>query len=195
MSVTAFATQPLPTHAKSWALPLAVAVLLLILVLPTPEGLPVAGQRILAVFGFAVVVWVTEALDYAVSAIVISALMAFLLGMSPNPAKPQALLGTVQGLTMSVTGFSNTALILVAAALFLAAAMTITGLDRRIALFILSHVGTAHQPSGDRRHPGGHRAELPGAQRHRARRRGDPDHAGHRRSPSAWKSAAGSPHW
>ena len=52
------------------------------------------------------------------------------------------MLGTVQGLTMAVAGFGNTALILVAAALFLAAAMTITGLDRRIALRILSLVGT-----------------------------------------------------
>src|ERR1700758_1293669 len=110
MSVTTFATQPLPTRAKSWALPLAVAVLLLVLVLPPPDGLPVAGQRVLAVFGFAVVVWVTEALDYAVSAIVISGLMAVLLGISPDPAKPAAMMGTTQGLTLAVSGFGNTAL-------------------------------------------------------------------------------------
>jgi anion transporter len=42
---------------------------------------------------------------------------------------------------MAMSGFSNTALTLVAAALFLAAAMTITGLDRRIALMILLRVG------------------------------------------------------
>jgi hypothetical protein len=35
----------------------------------------------------------TEALDYAVSAVVIAALMAFLLGLSPNPANPKLLLG------------------------------------------------------------------------------------------------------
>ena len=51
------------------------------------------------------------------------------------------LMGTVQGLTIAMSGFGNTALTLVAAALFLAAAMTITGLDRRIALVILSRVG------------------------------------------------------
>ncbi len=148
MSATAIVTKsvqtgspPAQTGARLWGLLLAIAVLVLLLALPTPEGLPVAGQRVLAVFGFAVVVWVTEALDYAVSAIVIAALLAFLLGMSPDPAKPQALLGTVQGLTIAVSGFGNTALTLVAAALFLAAAMTITGLDRRIALAILSLVG------------------------------------------------------
>ena len=47
----------------------------------------------------------------------------------------------MQGLTIAVSGFGNTALTLVAAALFLATAMTITGLDRRIALAILSLVG------------------------------------------------------
>jgi solute carrier family 13 (sodium-dependent dicarboxylate transporter), member 2/3/5 len=127
--------------AKNWGLIAAIAVLVAILLLPTPAGLPVAGQRMLAVFGFAAVVWVTEAIDYAISAIVISALMAMLLGLSPNVANPKALYGTVQGLTMAMSGFGNTALTLVAAALFLAAAMGITGLDRRIALVVLRRVG------------------------------------------------------
>ncbi len=126
----------------NWGLILASAVLLAILLLPTPSALPLAGQRMLAVFGFAVIVWITDALDYAVSAIVISALMALLLGLSPNIANPSTLIGTVQGLTTAMSGFGNTALTLVAAALFLAAAMTITGLDRRIALIILARVGT-----------------------------------------------------
>jgi anion transporter len=117
-------------------------VLAAILLLPPSAGLPVAGQRMLAVFGFAVVVWITEALDYAISAVVISALMALLLGVSPDPTKPQTLIGSVQGLTTAMSGFANTALTLVAAALFLAAAMTVTGLDRRIALVVLSKVGT-----------------------------------------------------
>jgi len=127
--------------SSNWGLFLGIAVLAAVLLLPTPAGLPIAGQRMLAVFGFAVVIWMTEALDYAISAVVIAALMAFLLGTSPNIANPNALIGTVQGLTTAMSGFGNTALTLVAAALFLAAAMTITGLDRRIALVILSRVG------------------------------------------------------
>ena len=125
-----------------WGLVLGVAVLLAILLLPTPAGLSVAGQRMLAVFGFAVVVWVTDALDYAVSAVVIAALMAVLLGISPNVTNPNVLIGSVAGLTTAMSGFGNPALTLVAAALFLAAAMTVTRLDRRIALIILSRVGT-----------------------------------------------------
>ncbi len=131
-----------PTWLRSnWGVLLAVAALVVVLWLPTPEGLSIAGQRMLAVLAFAVIVWMTEALDYAVSAIVIAALMAFLLGLSPNPANPKVLLGTSAGLGLAFSGFANTALALVASALFLAAAMTSTGLDKRIALAILSRVG------------------------------------------------------
>jgi anion transporter len=128
--------------AMYWGLVAACAVLIGVLLLPTPDGLPVAGHRMLALLAFAVIVWMTEALDYAVSAVVIAALMAFLLGTAPNPANPATVMGTSAGLGIAFSGFANTALALVASALFLAAAMTATGLDKRIALIILSRVGT-----------------------------------------------------
>src|SRR6266851_2800615 len=131
------ASAPKPTWLRSnWGVLLAVAALVAVLWLPTPEGLSIAGQRMLAILAFAVIVWMTEALDYAVSAIVIATLMAFLLGLSPNPANPKVLLGTNAGLALAFSGFANTALALVASALFLAAAMTATGLDKRIAVAI-----------------------------------------------------------
>ena len=45
---------------------LLVAVLALIgvLLMPLPADLPVAGQRVLAILVFAVVVWITEAVSY-----------------------------------------------------------------------------------------------------------------------------------
>ena len=61
--------------ANNWGLLLAVAALICLLLLPTPAALPIAGHRMLAILVFAVIVWMTEALDYAVSAIVIAALM------------------------------------------------------------------------------------------------------------------------
>jgi solute carrier family 13 (sodium-dependent dicarboxylate transporter), member 2/3/5 len=128
--------------ANHWGLLAASIALIGVLLLPTPEALPVAGHRMLALLAFAVIVWMTEALDYAVSAVVIAALMAFLLGTAPNPANPATLLGTSAGLGIAFSGFANTALALVASALFLAAAMTATGLDKRIALVILARVGT-----------------------------------------------------
>src|SRR5471032_2949848 len=80
--------------ASNWSLLLAIAALVGVLLLPTPAGLPIAGHRMLAILVFAVIVWMTEAVDYAVSAIVVAALMAFLLGFSPNPANQNTLLGT-----------------------------------------------------------------------------------------------------
>lgn len=119
----------------------ALIALIGVMLLPTPQGLPAAGQIMLALLLFSVILWATEAVDYAISAVLITTLMAFMLGMAPNAAKPEAVLGTGPALTLALGGFANTALALVAAACFLSAAMTITGLDKRIALFILSRVG------------------------------------------------------
>src|SRR6185437_15183124 len=84
--------------AKNWGLLAGIVALAAVLMLPTPAGLPLAGQYMLAVFAFAVIVWVTEALDYAISAVVIAALMAILLGIAPNVANPKVLIGTAAGL-------------------------------------------------------------------------------------------------
>ena len=119
----------------------AFAALLAVLLMPAMPGLPPAGQVMLAVLAFAVLVWMTEALDYAVSAVVIGALMIFLLAYAPDAAKPGAIdMGTGAALGLALSGFSNSAVALVAAACFIAAAMTATGLDRRIALVVLSKV-------------------------------------------------------
>ena len=131
------------TPAKPFpvALIVAFAVALVIALLPQPDGLTVAGQRILAILAFAVIVWLTEALDYAVSSVVIVALMALALGAAPAGTEGAAL-GTAKALAKALAGFSNSALALVAAALFLSVAMTATGLDRRIAYRTLNQVGT-----------------------------------------------------
>ena len=144
------ATLPLPAPAplggsrqlvKNVGLFVALAALLAILWMPAPQGLPAAGQVMLAVLAFAVIVWMTEALDYSVSALVIGALMIFLLAYVPDAAKPAgAAMGTGPALGLALGGFSNSAVALVAAACFIAAGMTATGLDRRIALLVLSRV-------------------------------------------------------
>lgn len=126
---------------KKFGLVIALLVMLGIMALPTPADLPVAGHRMLAILVFSVIVWMTDTISYPVSAAVIMALMAFTLGVSPDPAKPAAMLGTSRALTIALGGFSNTALALVGGALFIAAAMMKTGLDKRIALVVLSKIG------------------------------------------------------
>lgn len=118
-------------------------VMIIMLYLPLPTDLPVAGHRMLAILMFAVVVWITEAVSYEISAIIITTLMAFLLGTAPMVQDSQTLYGTSSAISMALTGFSNPALALVVGALFIAAAMTFTGLDQRIALITLSKAGTS----------------------------------------------------
>lgn len=143
--MTAVNPTPGAAPAASWTqragLIAAVAALLLILALPAAQGLPRAGHVMLAILAFAVIVWMTEALDYAVSAIVIGALMIFGLAFAPDAAKPLGpAMGSAAALNLALSGFASSAVALVAAACFIAAAMTATGLDRRIALIVLSRV-------------------------------------------------------
>lgn len=118
-----------------------IAVLAAILLMPTPAGLSTAGHRMLGILVFSVIIWMSEAVSYPVSASIIMTLMAFLLGTAPNMDNPSVALGTSAGLKIALSGFSSTALALVGAALFIAAAMMKTGLDKRIALMVLSKIG------------------------------------------------------
>jgi len=134
-------SEPKGDLVKRAGLLAALAVLLAVLWMPPARGLPPAGQVMLAILAFAVIVWMTEALDYAVSSVAIGALMIFLLAHVPDAAKPTGGdMGTAAALGLALSGFSNSAVALVAAACFIAAAMTATGLDRRIALAVLSRV-------------------------------------------------------
>jgi solute carrier family 13 (sodium-dependent dicarboxylate transporter), member 2/3/5 len=121
---------------------LSIIVLVFILLLPIPEALPIAGKRALAVLAFAILLWVTEAVTYPVSAAFIIALLTILLGISPSLDGSEGLLGTKVSLEWALSGFSSAAVALVAGALFLSAAMQETGLDRRLALMVLSKVGS-----------------------------------------------------
>ena len=70
---------------KKYGFYIALIVLLGIIACPTPDGLSIAGQRMLGIMVFSVIVWATTAISYPVSAGVIIALMAVLIGFAPNP--------------------------------------------------------------------------------------------------------------
>ncbi|MGE8311804.1 MAG: SLC13 family permease, partial [Pseudomonas protegens] len=140
---TPLTTAPTAKAVLPIGLLIAVLAMVGVLLLPLPADLPVAGHRMLAILAFAVVVWISEAVSYEASAIMITALMAFLIGTAPTLQDPSQLYGSSAAIGLALTGFSNSALALVAGALFIAAAMTHTGLDRRIALVTLTRVGTS----------------------------------------------------
>ncbi|MGA9005820.1 MAG: DASS family sodium-coupled anion symporter [Xanthobacteraceae bacterium] len=131
------------TSIKFWGLLVGIAALAAIIAMPQPAGLSVAGQHMLGIFAFAVIIWMTEAVEYAASSIMLMALMAFLLGFAPDPVHPERALGTGAALSVTLDGFTNPAVALIAASLVIAAAMAITGLDRRLAFKVISLLGTS----------------------------------------------------
>lgn len=127
---------------KKYGLLLACITMAIIFMIPTPAELTVSGHRMLGILVFSVIIWITETVTYPVSATLIATLMLLCLGFSPDLAHPEKLMGTDTAVNMTFSGLSNSGTILVGAALFLAAAMMHTGLDKRIALYILSKVGS-----------------------------------------------------
>lgn len=130
------------TKAQNIVLVLAFLVLGIILALPSPDTLSTGGHRMIGILAFAIILWMSSAVSYPVSATIITALTALLLGFSPNPEAPAKLYGTSNALKLIISGFSSPAMVLVGAAMFISVAMRKTGLDRRIALNVLSAVGT-----------------------------------------------------
>ncbi|ASM39451.1 DASS family sodium-coupled anion symporter [Campylobacter sp. RM12327] len=135
-------SQQKPSLAKQYGLIFAILSMFIIWMLPNPSDLPIAGQRMIGILVFAIIVWMSECMSYPVSAFVILSLMAFGLGVAPSIENPQIMMGTSKAIKIALSGFSNSSWALVMAALFLSAAMIITGLDKRIALFVMSKIGT-----------------------------------------------------
>lgn len=136
-----------PQHKGTWDinylwLALGLIAMAIIWIMPTPDGLSVAGQRAVGILAFAVIVWVTEAVSYPVSALMIAGMIALGLGYAPPP-DPEVTenIGTNAGLRQAMNGLSTPANTLVLMALFLAAAMQVTNLHRRLALIVLKAVG------------------------------------------------------
>lgn len=122
---------------------IASLILLAALVMaPTPAGLSVAGQRVLAIMVFTIIMWITEAIPYNASAIFLTFALIIGMGFSPAQGVSGPLLGTGKAIPLALSGFSNSGWVFVAAGLFMAAAITATGLERRIAYGILKCVGT-----------------------------------------------------
>lgn len=127
---------------KSLMIVLGLAAMAAIMMMPTPAGLSVAGQRIIAIMVFTVFMWITEAIPYAVSAIALVFMTIIGLGFAPVQGVSGPLLGTGKAIPLAMSGFSNSGWVFVAAGLFMAAAIVSTGLEKRIAYLILRMVGT-----------------------------------------------------
>ena len=54
-----------------WGIGLAIAAVVVVLNLPTPDALPAEGQRLAAIFLAAIILWATEAIPIAVTALLL----------------------------------------------------------------------------------------------------------------------------
>ncbi|WP_085063369.1 DASS family sodium-coupled anion symporter [Staphylococcus aureus] len=112
---------------KPFWIVMSFIILIVVLLLPAPSSLPIMAKAVLAILAFAVIMWVTEAVSYPVSATLIIGLMILLLGFSPvqnlgeklgNPKSGSAvlagsdLLGTNHALTLAFSGFATSAVAL-----------------------------------------------------------------------------------
>lgn len=91
-------------------------------VLPTPEGLPYTGKMALAVGVFAIIIWVTSAVEGAISGIMI----VFLLAVT----KASSVAG-------AFAGYANTSVWLIVVGFIMAGIMEHVGLSKRIAIHLI----------------------------------------------------------
>jgi len=120
---------------------IALAIMLGLLAVGPFAGLTITGQRVFAFLVFIVYLWITEAVPFAVSGIIIVFGLILIMGNSPVKEANGVVMGTIKAIPIAMSGFSNPGWVLVAAGLFIAEAIRLTGLDRRIALNILHRVG------------------------------------------------------
>lgn len=99
----------------------------IILLRPEPAGLPPEGKRMAAIFLVALILWATEALPIAVTALLVIILQPIF---------------RVEELRTAFNAFMSPVFFFVIASFCLAEAIISSGLDRRFALWLLSRAGT-----------------------------------------------------
>lgn len=118
----------------------ALLAYLAVLMLPAPAGLSASGQVALGLLALVIILWISECVSPAASAIVLTGMAV--LGLMGKPlTEGGKAMSSADALGQMLSGYSSSAVLLVAGALFLAVALKLTGLDRRVALLVMSRVG------------------------------------------------------
>ena len=107
-----------------YSLLVAAAIFLVIFFMPTPTGLSVLGQRVLAIFALVVVLWITEPIPLPATAF-IPGILLFFLGIAKTP-------------TEAFASYANPAVFFIIGSLIIAQGLVKSGIGKRIALGFLS---------------------------------------------------------
>jgi sodium-dependent dicarboxylate transporter 2/3/5 len=124
---------------KKYGLLLAIAVGIAIWVLPTPASMTVIQHKLLAIFGGAVIAWITIGVNFAVSTFAIVSLLYFWVGNADGKLnKAGALLRSAD---FAVGGFASSSLWLLVTGFVISIAMTRSGVAKRLALYMMRFLG------------------------------------------------------
>lgn len=119
---------PFIPSVRSFGLSLAVIVLAVGVVSPSPDGMTVEIRLVLTVFFFALILWLTKAIPYAVSS-VLSVTLLFALGVTDT-------------FDEAVIGYASTLVFFLFLLLLLGNAISKVKLDERVAKRLLSSQST-----------------------------------------------------
>ena len=123
---------------KKYGLVLALALGILIWLLPTPAGMTVTQHKLLTIFAVAVVLWITIAVNFAVSAFFVVSVLYFWVGNAAGSMKGGWL---VRDANFAVSGYGSSALFLLVTGFVISIAMTHSGVARRVALLMMKALG------------------------------------------------------
>ena len=126
MNISA-ASAPTSSASAKGGVVAAVLAAGLLLLLPTPEALPVAGQRMAAIFVVVLILWVSEALPVGVTSL-LAILLLPVFGVADLPT--------------AFRTFISPVFFFVLAMFVIAQAFISSGLDRRFSLWLLARAGT-----------------------------------------------------
>lgn len=124
---------------KKYGLWAAVIVFLLIWLLPTPTGMTLVQHKLLAIFGAAIIMWITIGVNFAVSTFIIITLLYFWVGNETGALAKDGSL--IRNAAFAVSGFASPSLWLLVTGFIISIAMTRTGVAKRIALLIMKSLG------------------------------------------------------
>src|SRR5258708_1453321 len=82
-----------------------ITSLLMTSFMPARPGLSTAGQRVLGIMIFAIIMWISEAVPYVYTAISSIVFLILFLGFAPAQGIAGPLLGTPRALQVAVAGF------------------------------------------------------------------------------------------
>ena len=137
--MTATTTTPDGSRSATIGLLAAIALTVLVLGAPTPDGLSPQAQRMAALFAGVLVLWATEALPIAVTALLALALQP-LFGLTSLVVGRPPTTGAIFG--AAVANFMSSVFFFVMVMFAIAFAWVKTGLARRFALWMIARAGT-----------------------------------------------------